>query len=575
MGITITVQNVLGIRHAEIDLPDTGVLEIIGPNASGKTSVAVCVQALLSHEMNPLGLSGPQAKRAYPNDQGDAGSARSTLATPAYSIDWYPASAKLQAPIDTPPLANRAAVGLVDFAGSKASAVAQEFQAALLPPAHEVIAKVREHLAAYLPADDLAGAVKTLKQRGWQPTQAVYTDRAKQAKREWSAITGSNYGVKVSADWRPEGWHADYDSMTPEQTETRVVDAREALADLHRIQAIGELELAEAQQAAEVLPQLDGEVSLLQSALQVQRGNLAALGIDQLEHERATAMSRLEWIQRDKVKTHECPKCNAPLMIEGDRIVAKSLAKLARRDNDQQAAQDDIAKIDSDLQKRLAESDSMQLKIVETKGRLDDARARRHSTEQQAANADMVVDTPARQAELAKAEQRVSDAREVATMVSNEANARQIRETIVRYTEIAKALGPDGIRSKMLAAGMRRLNAGLGVLADVAGWPLVVGALNGGITSDDRPIALCSESERWRAQASIQLTLAALTDAQAVVLDRADLLDGVNRAGLHRGLQRVVDRSGLTVLLCSTGTASATDAPWPQVAIKDGNIAGK
>ena len=156
-------------------------------------------------------------------------------------------------------------------------------------------------------------------------------------------------------------------------------------------------------------------------------------------------------------------------------------------------------------------------------------------------------------------------------MVRAEAEAGRLRETIVRYTEIAKAIGPDGIRSKMLTTGMGRLNAGLGVLADVAGWPLVVGSLNGGITSDDRPIALCSESERWRAQASIQLTMAALTGSRAVVLDRADLLDGANRAGLARGLGRIVEKTGVAVLLCSTGEQS-NDAPWPQVAIKEGNI---
>ena len=68
MGIAITINNTLGIRYAEIELPEAGVVEVVGPNASGKTSLAVCAQAVLSHEINPLGLSGPQAKRAYPND---------------------------------------------------------------------------------------------------------------------------------------------------------------------------------------------------------------------------------------------------------------------------------------------------------------------------------------------------------------------------------------------------------------------------------------------------------------------------------------------------------------------------
>ena len=55
----------------------------------------------------------------------------------------------------------------------------------------------------------------------------------------------------------------------------------------------------------------------------------------------------------------------------------------------------------------------------------------------------------------------------------------------------------------------------------------------------DRPVALCSESERWRAQAALQLTLAAMTDSKVVVLDRADLLDASNRQGLVRALERV------------------------------------
>ena len=98
-------------------------------------------------------------------------------------MDWYPASAKFQRSLhDQSPLASRASVGLVDFAGSKAGVVAQEFQAALLPPVDEVIAKVREHLANYIPAGDLKGVIDMLTERGWQPAQAVYAERAKQSK---------------------------------------------------------------------------------------------------------------------------------------------------------------------------------------------------------------------------------------------------------------------------------------------------------------------------------------------------------------------------------------------------------
>ena len=79
-------------------------------------------------------------------------------------------------------------------------------------------------------------------------------------------------------------------------------------------------------------------------------------------------------------------------------------------------------------------------------------------------------------------------------------------------------------------------------------------------------MALCSESERWRAQAAIQLTLGAITGSKAVVLDRADLLDAGNRAGLVCAVNRVAERTGMAVLLCSTGTPAA-DAPWTQIQV--------
>ena len=68
----------------------------------------------------------------------------------------------------------------------------------------------------------------------------MYGDRARVAKREWAAIAGRTYGVRVAADWRPEGWLADYDHMTPQIAEERVTNARDALNALHRVQAISE-----------------------------------------------------------------------------------------------------------------------------------------------------------------------------------------------------------------------------------------------------------------------------------------------------------------------------------------------
>ena len=182
------------------------------------------------------------------------------------------------------------------------------------------------------------------------------------------------------------------------------------------------------------------------------------------------------------------------------------------------------------------------------------------------------VQTEADRAALAQAEQAVEDTREVVKLVQAEADATRLHQTIIRYTEIARALGPEGVRSKMLADGMRKLNGGLVVIASASGWPLTtVGEGTCAVFVGDRPVALCSESEKWRSQAAIQMTLGAITGSKAVVLDRGDILDACNRAGLVAAVNRVASKTQMAVLLCSTGTPQP-DAPWAQVSIDQGVV---
>ena len=61
----LTIEKTLGIESAVIELVPGQILEVIGPNASGKTSLAVCAQAVLARDSNPLGLSVADAKRSY------------------------------------------------------------------------------------------------------------------------------------------------------------------------------------------------------------------------------------------------------------------------------------------------------------------------------------------------------------------------------------------------------------------------------------------------------------------------------------------------------------------------------
>ena len=81
--------------------------------------------------------------------------------------------------------------------------------------------------------------------------------------------------------------------------------------------------------------------------------------------------------------------------------------------------------------------------------------------EKLAGNAGAEVDTADRRADLMQVEQAVDDAKRVAGMVKAEALATELAETITRYSEIVRSIGPQGVRAKMMEAGLKKLNAGL------------------------------------------------------------------------------------------------------------------
>ena len=54
----LQVENTLGIIHAEVDIEPGQIVEVVGPNASGKTSLAVCAQAVFGARCQPARLVG-------------------------------------------------------------------------------------------------------------------------------------------------------------------------------------------------------------------------------------------------------------------------------------------------------------------------------------------------------------------------------------------------------------------------------------------------------------------------------------------------------------------------------------
>ena len=350
---------------------------------------------------------------------------------------------------------------------------------------------------------------------------------------------------------------------------------------MHQVQAVTEAEAEQAAEAKAALPGLQAALKAAQDKAQAIRADLEGLPLGEAasgvkEAERELVIQR--GFARVKKANLSCPHCQRAVVLGPDGVLEQYDEEAARLGREQAAAK--ATEVESVLAERIGEHEALQKSVQEGQKflrtadhELGEAKIALAVAEKLARNADAaVVDTADRRADLMQAEQAVDDAKRVSGMVSAEARAAELAETIARYAEIVRALGPQGVRSQMMVTGLKRLNRGLGIIGREAGWPVAEVTERGSVMWSGRPIQLCSASEQWRAQAAIQLTLAAMTGSQAVVLDRADMLDAGNREGLVRAVKRVAGVTGIAVLLCSTGAANGA-APWTQVTIEGGTIA--
>lgn len=132
--------------------------------------------------------------------------------------------------------------------------------------------------------------------------------------------------------------------------------------------------------------------------------------------------------------------------------------------------------------------------------------------------------------------------------------AAQHAADVTAWDAIAQALSPDGIPAELLAEALGPVNARLAQSSADTSWPVVTIATDMSITyGAGRPYALCSESERWRADAMLAEAIAHVSGARLLVLDRMDVLDLHGRSELLGWLDVLAETGEVdTALLFAT-----------------------
>ncbi|HHM9092079.1 TPA: hypothetical protein ACROUQ_002808, partial [Pseudomonas aeruginosa] len=105
------------------------------------------------------------------------------------------------------------------------------------------------------------------------------------------------------------------------------------------------------------------------------------------------------------------------------------------------------------------------------------------------------------------------------------AKAQAAHRDVVAWTGMADALSPTGIPAEILADAIGPVNELLQRLSGTAGWSPVQISADIDVTFGGRLYGLLSESERWRCDATLALTIAAISGLRLALLDRFDVLD--------------------------------------------------
>jgi hypothetical protein len=124
---------------------------------------------------------------------------------------------------------------------------------------------------------------------------------------------------------------------------------------------------------------------------------------------------------------------------------------------------------------------------------------------------------------------------------------------VLAWTVVADALAPDGIPGDLLVEALAPVNESLAVEGTMTAWKQVCISPDMQITAGGRSYNLLSESEKWRTDAMVAVTVARLSGLKILMLDRVDVLDLQGRATLLSWLNAlVIDGDIETGLLFAT-----------------------
>ena len=578
--LSVEISNFLMIAEVTIPL-DANPTAVLGPNASGKTSISTALAGILSRDPNPLELGA--ARRPYLHRGAEDGEVVLRISdTGAECRRWIMSEAGIRATADGPPDASKHVLGMTDFVELKPTERTRVWEACFLPSNKILVAMVGEDLKKQIGSPDVVDKVLgMLRTRKWSDVEAVYKHQARESKTEWQRLAGRNWGKVVAEQWKPSGWRSDLDTVTQAESRTKFEEQREKLRLVQIKQAVEESDVSRAQEALAELPNIKKEHTTLRLALKnadQARGDVQR-ELDAVTREGLRVRDELQQHDNGKPERDEttpCPSCGKALVV-GPGTTLTMAADTSAFDTAVQAwsrGRQTLADQLDALRKQNVTIKSTRMQEVadvflRVNSAYHDITSRLGVTERQAKLADATVYTEEDQRRQAAAEQAIDDARAAVDMIDLNAKARQVHQNILSYSAIAVALGPRGIRARAMTEGMEQLQNTLEDLSGSTSWPKVTLDSTYAVAIDEFPGPVCAASWKWRANVMLQAAIALVKGEPRIVADGADILD-------HTGFRQFVSlcnwlaTKDVVPVVCATATVEGFPPEWNSVHVING-----
>ncbi|MDO8421147.1 MAG: AAA family ATPase [Parvibaculum sp.] len=543
------IQNFRGIESAEIDFDKIAL--VTGDNAAGKTSALLPIACALAGVTTPLGLrktDGGMLVRV------GTGRAQVDVTGPdgGVSIEWPKAERSTKG---TPPGASKIAVGLESIVDMDPKDRGTLLGALLkiIPNRDDLNQGLTDAGMIRAPKDDpdrfapFDKVWATIERDGWDAAAERAQKAGTEQKGAWRQITGEPYGSKKADTWQPDGWDGALAQRSKESLESDVAAERNELEFKVGKQAVSAERIAE-------LEALAGTIEDRETALDDAKKSASWLR----DVATAARTAREACLPATQSAGHPCPSCGtklelvpAPGNTGGKQLATVSELSSTELDERRKA----IASADGALEKANSEARAAASKESEANSTLSAARAARTELDGGATT------DGASAAEVDKAREAVRRAENALKAFTTKTEADRIHAAIQRNETLVGILATSGVRRAVLLRALATFNERLATVCADAKWEKV--AMTDAMTVEyaDRPYALLSGSEKYRAAATFQVAIAELDGSCACVMDGADILDNAGRAGLMRML---VARNMPAVV----GMTMAKSAPVPPLAEK-------